>query len=90
MAVTDHLYQNHLSLNVYPFNCKLCHFIAYQRTKFTKHGKWYMEHQMRIGAYLEPLVSTYLQVRDNTALFGEKIIVLFVEESLQLWELRKR
>lgn len=45
---------------------------------------------MRIGAYLEPLVSTYLQVRDNTALFGEKMIVLFVEESLQLWESRKQ
>lgn len=34
---------NYLSLDEYPFTCKLCFFTEYQNTMLTMHRKWYLE-----------------------------------------------
>lgn len=62
LVVTYHLYQRHMSLDEYPFTCKLCYFTAYQRTKPTKHGEWYLEHKMRVKKEPEPPVDTFLKL----------------------------
>lgn len=90
LSVTNHVYQHHLSLEDYPFSCRLCQFTAFQRNKFVKHGKWYLEHKMRVADGPEPPVSSYLQMRDNTAMLEELMMVLSVEESVRHWESRRR
>lgn len=62
LVVTYHLYQRHMSLDEYPFTCKLCYFTAYQRTKPTKHGEWYLEQKMRVKKEPEPPVDTFLKL----------------------------